>query len=211
MSGWANLDETPPSLPDTQPKRLPEANKLARMVRSGRTISDLAVRYNIRGSEIIQRLTSNGWDASNGKWVGGDPKDYQGPPLAVLGGGPGESRHHVGGGDNPNGVPTTVRPFTERPKPKGFAWPEPAEIPAPVKRKPPVRRRTRTFALSEANKARRKLSDTDRIEIARRYEQNLESSVVLASDYNVNQRTIRNRNEAGRIRWQHEHEHGGAA
>ena len=217
MSTWGNV---PASLPNKQTP-LPEANKLARMIRSGRTINDLAVRYGVSGVFIQQTLTSNGWDASTGQWTGGDPKDFRGAPLAVLGGGPGQSRHHVGGGDNLHGLPLTSRPFTERPKPKGFAWPTPPDTPFPTGAKSRRRPRVPTAAAREANTARRKLSTEDRKEVARRYIENLESSVALAEVYSVNQRTItkvlraegvtlRSRSEAGRLRWLSEHG-GGAA
>jgi hypothetical protein len=214
VSGWEGFYEEvpsslaksrPASLPDTPAKKLPEAAKLARMLRSGRTPSELSVRYGVRSSLIVQRLTSAGWDPSNGHWTGGNPKDFRPAPLTSRGEGPGKACHHVGGGDNPNGVPVVARPIRERPKPTGFAWPTPPDTPWQVtpRPKPPVRRRPRTFAqLREANNARRKLSDADLAEIKRRYTEEYESSVALARAFHVNDRTIRKqlRNEGVVIR-----------
>lgn len=166
---------------------LPEANKMARMLRSGRTISDLAVRYGINSHVIAQQLTANGWDASNGAWVGGDRKDYQvGSPLSARGGGPGESRHHVGGGDNPTVVPTAVRPFTQRRHPTGFAWPVTADVPPEAQyQRPEIVRQ------QAGNNARRKITAAQEAEMVQRYVVDQESSVTLARAYGVNQRTIR--------------------
>lgn len=165
-----------------RPSGMPEANKMARMLRSGRTTGDLALRYGIASTVIITQLTSNGWDASTGAWVGGDKKDYTpgAPPLAVRGGGPGQSGHHVGGGDNPNVVPTATRPFTQRRRPTGFAWPPPVNSPvAPV---PPKRRPNGT----------RKIGAEVETELVQRYLDG-EIMVTLAHEYGVSERTVRKR------------------
>lgn len=168
--------------------KLPEANKMARMLRSGRTISDLSVRYGVNSNVIAQQLTANGWDASNGAWVGGDKKDYRiGTPLSARGDGPGENRQYVGGGDNPNVVPTVARPFTERHHFTGFAWPTPVDVPPGTTYQRPLI----VSAQQAGNNARRKITPEQEAEMAQRYVEDLESSVVLARAYGVNQRTIR--------------------
>lgn len=228
MSGWERFYEdtgpvrTTPATVSPNRKRkskLPEANKLARSIRNGCTISDLAVRHGFSGEHIIRVLTSGGWDASNGQWTGGDKKSFRRPPLTVRGDGAGKAMHHVGGGDNPNGVPTATRPFTERRRPTGFAWPvregEP-ETPRPERKNPGSK--PRTFRqLREANESRRKLSEDDLKLIKHLYVEEFWASTRLAKKYGVNQRTIRkalvhmgvpirDRSAAGKIRWRDEQE-----
>lgn len=162
-----------------RPSRMPEANKMARMLRSGRTPGELATRYGVHANAIMQQLTANGWDASTGAWVGGDQKDYvTGAPLAIRGGGPGESCHHVGGGDNPSVVSMGARTFHQRPRATGFAWPD---APPAV----PLKRRSRRAQVS-----RRKITAAQEAEMAKRYLDG-ESSVTLAREYQVNERTVR--------------------
>jgi hypothetical protein len=206
MSSWPSYEELPASLPDSTPKKVPEANKLARMIRTGRTVSDLSVRYNVQPREIMQRLTAAGWDVGTGLWTGGDPKDYRAAPLAVKGEGPGQSCHHVGGGDNPNVVPLKPPPYRERSKPEGFRFP-------PIEKDPTVRKVAPRIYPHEPTAG--KLSSADRREIARRYVEDIDSSVTLAKDYGVNQRTIRkalvragvtirSRSETTKLRWEAE-------
>lgn len=221
MSGWEGFFEEdaplPPSLPD-RPLKLPEANKMARSLRTGRTVSDLAVRYGVAVRVITRRLTDAGWDPATGKWAGAKPtKDT---PLSMRGGGPGTALHYVGGGDNPNVVPLVARPIRERPKSTGFPWPQREEsaqsAPVVPRLRPHPRRSASTRRRSSPNEARRKLTLAMREEIARRYEKNLESSVTLAAEFGVNQRTIRkalaeegvhirSRSEAGYLRWAANH------
>lgn len=217
MSGWSEFFEDvpslPASLPDRRPTKLPEAGKLARSLRNGKTVNDLAVHYGYAARVIHRRLTDAGWDTKTGQYVGSTANT--GAPLSVRGGGPGTAVHHVGGGDNPNVVPLVARPIRERPKSTGFPWPERPDVPFPtvpqIKRRP----RTQTPARRRVSEARRKLTPAMRADIARRYE-NLESSVALAAEYGVNQRTIRNalreqgvhvrtRSEAGYLRWAANH------
>lgn len=175
---------------ESRKSHMPEANKMARMLRSGRTTGDLAVRYGVNSNVIAQQLTANGWDAGTGEWVGGDKKDYRtGTPLSARGNGAGQTCHYVGGGDNPNVVPTTSRPFTERRRFTGFAWPAPAEgPPEPHYQRP---QSLQDQAQQAGNNARRKLTALQEIEIAARYVVDLESMVQLARAFKVNQRTIR--------------------
>lgn len=167
---------------------MPEANKMARMLRSGRTASELAERYGVNSTQIMQQLTANGWDCSTGAWVGGDKKDYVGGIcLATRGGGPGVSGHYVGGGDNPNVVSTVARPFTQRPKPTGFDWPARENTPVVV----PPKRRTVTSSGTWSRTRVSKISPAQEVELARRYLEDQESSVTLGHEYGVNERTIR--------------------
>jgi len=178
---------------------LPEANKMARSIRNGSTAGDLAVRYGINSHVIIKILTSTGYDPSTGVWVGGDrPRP---PALTTLGAGPGQTRHHVGGGDNPSVVPTSTRPFTQRQHPTGLAWPErpPMEPPAyvPKHRKPgPARQRTSKPPRVKVYDSSRgipggKLTADERDAICERYVEKKESSVELAREYGINDRTVR--------------------
>lgn len=180
MSTWPDIE-----VENAGPKRKsawPEPNKMARMLRSGRTISDLSVRYGIHPNVLKQQLAVYGWDPRTGVWVGGAE---HGAPLTARGDGAGLALSYVGGGDNPNVVPTKPRSYTPKPKPTGFNWPEmPPFIPPrkPV-RLPPPRAQNRS--------AMRKLTDQMLVEIARRYTEEFDSSMELARDYNVNPRTIR--------------------
>lgn len=175
--------------------KLPEANKMARMLRSGRTTGDLAVRYGINSLVIVQQLTANGWDAGTGAWVGGDKKDYQsGAPLTARGDGAGLTCHHVGGGDNPTVVSTATRPFRERPRPAGFPWPPaPVAVPPEPKLTPRAQANLWKQVQQAGNNARRKLNAEQEVELAKRYLIGLESAVVLARDFGVNERTVRKR------------------
>lgn len=170
---------------------LPEAGKMARMLRSGRTTGDLAVRYGINSNVIVQQLVAHGYDAGTGAWVGGEKLAYQSDaPLSARGDGAGQTCHHVGGGDNPNVVSTATRPFTERRRWTGFAWPAPT-APVAVPPEPKLRRvRNDPYGRQAGNNARRKISPEQETEIAKRYLDG-ESSVVLARAYQVNERTIR--------------------
>lgn len=213
MSSWeGSYDEV---LPQPKSPSLPEANKMARMLRTGRTVNELALRYGAESALIVQRLTSNGWDPSTGRWTGGDPKDFRAAPLAVRGDGPGQACHHVGGGDNPSVVPVVARPIRERPKLRGIVWPDPPATPTTATTNAPRARRTQTPLRAISNEGRRKLTPSQRAEIARRYMDGLESSAVLAEEYGVNQRTIRkaiieqggrirSRSEASTVRWRNE-------
>lgn len=225
MSDWSGFfEDLPASLPDRKVTKLPEAAKLARSLRSGKTVSDLAVHYGVAGRVIRVRLRSAGWDDDTGLW-NGDRVTSGNPPLAVRGSGPGASVHHIGGGDNPNVVPLVARPIRERPKHEGFAWPAPSGAPFPTvpRPRPRVRPSRRRFNSDGTSLTRpRKLDDATRLEIARRYEEQLDSSVSLAAEYGVNQRTIRNilreegvhvrnRSEAGYLRWAANHPEEAAA
>lgn len=174
--------------------KLPEANKMARSLRSGVTTGDLAVRYGINSHVIIQTLTAAGWDPVTGVSVRGEPPQPP-APLSARAGGPGKTCHHVGGGDNPNVVPTTPRPFKERVHPTGLAWPERPPVdprilraprPEPRHRKPP---REKKYDSSRGTPAAG-LSAEQRATICERY-RNLESSVELAREYGINDRTVR--------------------
>lgn len=106
--------------------KLPEANKMARSIRNGSTTGDLAVRYGINSNVIVRQLLNSGWDPATGIWVGDNrPK---GAPLNARGDGQGETRHHVGGGDNPTVVPLAARPIRERVR-QPFVWPQAPEQP----------------------------------------------------------------------------------
>lgn len=172
---------------------LPEANKMARSIRSGSTTGDLAVKYGINSHVIIQQLRESGWNPDSGEKM--EPKKTPTIPLATLGGGPGETRHHVGGGDNPTVVPTVARPFTQRPHPTGLVWPEPAPVEAPAyrprHRKPgPARERIYDPNASGRGIPGGKLTADQRAEIAKRYLEG-EPSTALAVEYGVNDRTVR--------------------
>lgn len=168
--------------------RMPECNKMARMLRSGRTPSDLAARYGVNETSIRVQLATHGWSPTTGEWIGGDKKADAGAPLSARGGGPGVSGHYVGGGDNPNVVPTTTRPFHERPKPTGFAWPvREGDVVVPPKK--PVS--TTWGRVPEGNRVR-KITPEQATEMVKRYLDG-ESSVVLARSFQVNERTVRKR------------------
>lgn len=203
MSTWPDIE-----VEDAGPKRKslwPEPNKMARMIRSGRSVSDLAVRYGINPQVIRQQLVLFGWDSRTGVWIGGIDR---GAPLNARGGGPGESLQYIGGGDNPHVVPLAVVPHERKPKPTGFPWPEMPPM-ATVTPLQPV-------TLSPRSQGRRptlrKLTDSMVNEISVRYLDG-ESSVGLATEFGVNQRTIRkvlrmmdisirSRSEANVVRYQ---------
>lgn len=180
MSSWPDIE-----VEDAGPKRKsawPESNKMARMIRSGRTVSDLAVRYGTNPQVIRQQLLLFGWDPRTGAWIGGIDR---GSPLTARGDGAGFALSYVGGGDNPNVVPLAPRPHERKPKPTGFAWPEQPPFVAPQ------RPQLVTLPPQDQNRpALRKLTNQMVNEIVVRYLDG-ESSVVLGRDYNVNQRTIR--------------------
>lgn len=165
--------------------QMPEANKMARMLRSGRTTEDLALRYGVNSYVVEQQLTLHGWDVRSGKSVADhQPKDYarRTPALSARGDGPGQTCHFVGGGDNPNVVPTVARPYRPQPHPTGIVWPVSDTawvVPAAPK---PRRSSPRT----------RKISVAQETEMAARYLDG-ESSVDLARVFDVNERTIRTR------------------
>lgn len=168
--------------------RMPEANKMARMLRSGRTSEDLATRYGVTTTAIRLQLAAHGWDPTTGDWIGGEKKADDGAPLSARGDGPGVSGHYVGGGDNPNVVPTVSRPFHERPKPTGFAWPVREGQVAVPPRKPIS---TTWDPVPAANRVR-KITTEQATEMVKRYLDG-ESSVVLARSFGVNERTVRKR------------------
>lgn len=170
--------------------KMPEANKMARMLRTGRTKGELAARYGVTATAIAVQLAAHGWDPNTGTWIGGDKKSDPGAPLSARGGGPGASGQYVGGGDNPNVVPTTTRPFTQRPKPTGFAWPV-RDDDAPAA--PPRRPVSSTWdKVSDANRRPPKVTPEMAVEMAKRYLDG-ESSVVLGRIFGVNERTVRKR------------------
>lgn len=170
--------------------KLPEANKMARMIRSGRTTGDLAIRYGADSDTIIRQLTAHGYDASTGHWVGGNKKDYvDHVPLSVRGAGPGLSVHHVGGGDNPTVISIGIRPIKQRSRPTGLAWPV-NDTPFAVPSKSHLRVQPGLWNDTPKNRVR-KISADQAIEIAKRYLVGEESSVTLAHEYGVNERTIR--------------------
>jgi DNA-binding CsgD family transcriptional regulator len=166
--------------------KMPEANKMARMLRSGRTLGDLAVRYGINSNAISQQLYLHGWDARTGqKKECGVNMDYghHPPALSARGDGPGHTCHHVGGGDNPTVVPTVAVPYRERPHYAGIVWPVVETAwKVPPKTKPRPRPAPRA----------RKINTEQETEMSARY-LNGESSVALAAAYGVNERTIRSR------------------
>lgn len=170
---------------------MPEANKMARMLRTGRTKSDLASRYSVTTTAIALQLAANGWHPETGEWVGGRREADTGAPLSARGDGAGTSGHYVGGGDNPNVVPTTTRPFTQRPKPRGLAWPDRGDAPAAMA----PRRHPTSESWSTARRAnghKHKLNPEQETEMAKRYLDG-ESSVDLGRIFGVNDRTVRKR------------------
>jgi hypothetical protein len=127
-----------------------------------------------------------GWHTVTGEPVIG--ARVRGVPLSARGAGPGQSCHYVGGGDNPNVVPTTpTLHHTRKPKPTGFSWPEYPDQPAGV---PPTVLHSPNPRVYGPKAGRRKLDHTARVEIASRYLDG-GSSVALAEDYDVDPRTIR--------------------
>jgi hypothetical protein len=167
--------------------KLPEANKMARMLRTGRTLDDLTVRYGINSNVITQRLIANGWNPETGAWVG-DSKSAQqaGAPLSARGDGAGQTRHHVGGGDNPNVVSTVSRPIRQR-REYTFVWPVSETKPAPVVVAPRPRRITDPWSSPHTN---RKVTPEQGNAMATRYLDG-ESSVELGRAFGVNERTVR--------------------
>lgn len=170
---------------------LPEPERLARMLRSGQSRRDLSIRYAIDERQIANRLRGAGWDAVTGRWVGGGDRTTV-IPLTVRGGGPGRSGHYVAGGDNPNVVPTSPIPHRHRARPTGFNWPEPVAVapPVAVPEPPPEPIRIERAYSTSANDIRRKLSDQALQEIADAYADG-ESTITLATNHGVNERTIR--------------------
>lgn len=166
--------------------KLPEANKMARSIRSGCTVGDLTVRYGVNSHVITNQLVNSGWDPATGVWVG-DNRPYV-TPLSARGDGAGFTCHHVGGGDNPGVVPTTPRPFTERVRPK-FQWPDPD--PNEVRRPPAPRklRRVRPYG-EERGRPGGRLTAMQRAEIVQRYIGG-EPSTALGPEYGVDDRTVR--------------------
>lgn len=175
--------------------RIPEANKMARMLRSGRTTGELAERYRVHSTVIINQLASHGYDPKTGDSIDREPEIHSScNPLALRGGGPGQSGHYVGGGDNPNVVSTIARPLPQRrPRPTGFAWPTVSAEPVAVAPKPkkPVQRSTGSRWGTRGG-ANRKLTQEQENAMASAYLDG-ESSGMLARTYGVHERTVRKR------------------
>lgn len=169
--------------------KLPEANKMARSIRSGFSTGDLAVRYGINSFVIINQLVNSGWDPTTGIWVGDNR--HVDTPLSARGDGAGFTCHHVGGGDNPNVVPTVARPFKERVRP-AFVWPDPDPNEPPPRQPKPARLTRRPGAYRESGRGTPggKLTSMQRGEIAQRYLKG-EPSTALGAEYGVDDRTVR--------------------
>jgi hypothetical protein len=118
----------------------------------------------------------------------GTPTPANGP----LGQGPGVACHHVGGGDNPDVVPTQPRPYARRVRKPGIVWPErpPIDTKAVVKRLRETDPETPQREKLDVRSIAHRLTAAERDELIRRYKDG-EASTKLAAVYGLTSRSVR--------------------
>ncbi len=183
---WAQVDKVN-SPRHGHRSALPSASEMAAALRAGATRASLAGRYGVHESTIGGHLSQAGWNSGTGERTGWTPT--RAVPLTAMGDGPGSSRGHVGGGDNPGVLPRGRVVYSRRPaRPSGIIWTTPAAASAggcAAAGVPAPNDRGRLYRLDP----RAKLDADQRTVIAARYLDG-ESSTVLGRDYDVNPSTI---------------------